>query len=64
VEAWNPGVRGAPALAKSLFGEPGYNRWGKLPVTVYDSTFSDSVEVRTHLGTSEKSEKNLHFIPG
>lgn len=45
VEAFNPGIRGAEALAKSLFGEPGYNRFGKLPVTIYDSSFSDSVEM-------------------
>jgi hypothetical protein len=43
VEAWNPGIRGAPALAKALFGDT--NAWGKLPVTVYDSSFSSSVEM-------------------
>jgi beta-D-xylosidase 4 len=45
VEAFNPGIRGGEALAKSLFGEPGYNRFGKLPVTIYDSTFSDAVKM-------------------
>ena len=45
VEAFNPGIRGGEALAKSLFGIPGYNRFGKLPVTIYDSSFSDSVEM-------------------
>ena len=43
VEAWYPGIRGGPAIAKALFGVT--NRWGKLPVTVYDSTFSDSVNM-------------------
>ena len=45
VEAFYPGIRGASALAKSLFGVPGFNRWGKLPVTVYDASFSDSVDM-------------------
>ena len=43
VEAWNPGIRGGPAIAKALFGLT--NRWGKLPVTIYDSSFSDSVKM-------------------
>ena len=45
VEAFYPGIRGASALAKSLFGVPGFNRWGKLPVTVFDASFSDSVDM-------------------
>jgi len=43
VEAWYPGIQGAQALAKALFGVT--NKWGKLPVTVYDSSFSDSVQM-------------------
>ena len=43
VEAWNPGIRGGWAIAKALFGIT--NRWGKLPVTVYDSSFSESVRM-------------------
>lgn len=59
VEAFNPGIQGGKALAKSLFGEPGYNRFGKLPVTIYDSSFSESVEMidmsfTTGLGRSYK----------
>ena len=41
VEAWNPGIRGGVAIAKALFGAT--NRWGKLPVTMYDSSFSSLV---------------------
>jgi hypothetical protein len=43
VEAWNPGVRGGVAIAKALFGAT--NRWGKLPVTVYASSFSSLVDM-------------------
>eukprot|EP00927_Polykrikos_kofoidii_P054760 TRINITY_DN49133_c0_g1_i1.p1 TRINITY_DN49133_c0_g1~~TRINITY_DN49133_c0_g1_i1.p1 ORF type:complete len:845 (-),score=144.80 TRINITY_DN49133_c0_g1_i1:438-2972(-) len=34
VEAWYPGFFGARAIARALLGKS--NRWGKLPVTVYD----------------------------
>jgi hypothetical protein len=43
VEAWNPGIRGGVAIAKALFGVT--NRWGKLPVTVYASSFSSLVDM-------------------
>lgn len=45
VEAFYPGVEGARAIARSLFGLPGYNRWGKLPVTVYRGSFSEQVSM-------------------
>jgi beta-D-xylosidase 4 len=37
VEAFYPGFEGANALACTLFGCA--NRWGKLPVTIYPTTF-------------------------
>ena len=37
VEAFYPGVYGSSAIARQLFGSS--NRWGKLPVTVYDADF-------------------------
>ena len=43
VEAWYPGIRGSAALADALFGRS--NRWGKLPVTVYRSSFSKQVKM-------------------
>ena len=43
VEAWYPGRQGGAALADALFGAT--NRWGKLPVTVYASSFSRQVRM-------------------
>jgi hypothetical protein len=43
VNAWFPGIKGAEAMAKSLFGVPGYNRWGKMTATMYASSFSSLV---------------------
>jgi beta-D-xylosidase 4 len=37
VEAFYPGFEGATALARTLYGLE--NRWGKLPVTIYSSSF-------------------------
>eukprot|EP00656_Telonema_subtile_P053359 TRINITY_DN7716_c0_g1_i1.p1 TRINITY_DN7716_c0_g1~~TRINITY_DN7716_c0_g1_i1.p1 ORF type:complete len:526 (-),score=141.07 TRINITY_DN7716_c0_g1_i1:109-1686(-) len=42
VEAFYPSVRGAKALALTLFGEQ--NRWGKLPVTMYDKDYINQVD--------------------
>jgi beta-glucosidase len=41
VEAFNPNVVGAKALASLMFGT--VNTWGKLPVTIYPSSFTDKV---------------------
>ena len=38
VEAFYPGFYGADALAETVFGFS--NRWGKLPATIYDSTYT------------------------
>lgn len=35
---------GAPALAATLFGEPGANRWGKLPITLYPASFAKEAD--------------------
>eukprot|EP00656_Telonema_subtile_P003874 TRINITY_DN11753_c0_g1_i2.p1 TRINITY_DN11753_c0_g1~~TRINITY_DN11753_c0_g1_i2.p1 ORF type:complete len:432 (-),score=85.69 TRINITY_DN11753_c0_g1_i2:211-1506(-) len=43
VEAWYPGVSGAAALADTLFGLQ--TSWGKLPVSVYASSFSSQVHM-------------------
>eukprot|EP01062_Namystynia_karyoxenos_P013270 TRINITY_DN1478_c0_g1_i1.p1 TRINITY_DN1478_c0_g1~~TRINITY_DN1478_c0_g1_i1.p1 ORF type:complete len:869 (+),score=260.55 TRINITY_DN1478_c0_g1_i1:64-2607(+) len=37
VEAFNPSLNGAAAVAASIFGDE--NRWGKLPVTMYPHSF-------------------------
>eukprot|EP00750_Incisomonas_marina_P016332 INCI19095.30.p2 GENE.INCI19095.30~~INCI19095.30.p2 ORF type:complete len:431 (+),score=75.69 INCI19095.30:1469-2761(+) len=39
VDAFSPGIEGGEAIACALFGEPGCNRWGRLPVTIYPTTF-------------------------
>jgi len=38
VEAFNPVDHGTAALAASLFGAA--NRWGKLPITIYDQNYT------------------------
>ena len=40
VQAFKPGIEGGEALACALFGETDCNRWGKLPVTMFPSTFA------------------------
>lgn len=42
VEAFYPSVRGAEALALALFGQE--NRWGKLPITMYDKKYIETVD--------------------
>jgi len=42
VEAFYPSVRGAEALHAALFGKE--NRWGKLPVTLYNKDFPNEVD--------------------
>eukprot|EP00041_Stephanoeca_diplocostata_P002461 m.26785 g.26785 ORF g.26785 m.26785 type:complete len:826 (+) comp13381_c0_seq2:48-2525(+) len=39
VESFYAGIEGADAIACSLYGEAGCNRWGKLPMTIYPETF-------------------------
>jgi beta-D-xylosidase 4 len=43
LEAWYPAQRGAVALFSALFGES--NRFGKMPVTLYESTFINEQEM-------------------
>ena len=43
VEAFNPNQIGAAALGETLFG--GANRWGKLPVTMYEHAFISKKEM-------------------
>merc|ERR1719235_1856901 len=43
VEAWYPGVYGARGVARALLGHS--NRWGKLPVTVYDERYITQVDM-------------------
>ena len=42
VEAFYPSVRGAEALALAMFGEE--NRFGKLPITMYDKAYISQVD--------------------
>lgn len=43
VEAWYPSEEGARAISASIFGYE--NRWGKLPITIYPSSYVDQVEM-------------------
>lgn len=38
IEAFNPAQQGPKALAALLFGKE--NRWGKLPITIYDKDYA------------------------
>lgn len=42
LEAFMPGVHGAQAIAESIFGDN--NPGGKMPVTMYESTYVDQVD--------------------
>lgn len=42
LEAWEPGFHGAQAVAETLFGDN--NPGGKMPVTLYDSSYIDDVD--------------------
>jgi len=43
VEAFYPGIKGGAALANALFGVD--NRWGRLPVSIYCSSYTQQVEM-------------------
>ncbi len=43
IEAFYPAMRGAEAIFLHVFGLA--NRWGRLPVTVYPSSFAESVSM-------------------
>lgn len=43
IEAFNPATAGASALAAQLFGRE--NRWGKLPATVYPTSFNHELDL-------------------
>eukprot|EP00047_Mylnosiga_fluctuans_P006447 m.246915 g.246915 ORF g.246915 m.246915 type:complete len:772 (-) comp15227_c0_seq1:9-2324(-) len=43
VEAWYTGFYGGQAIADALFGKR--NSWGKMPVTVYDSKFTEEFDM-------------------
>jgi hypothetical protein len=42
IEAFNPVDHGTKALAESIFG--GANRWGKLPVTIYNGNYTAELQ--------------------
>jgi hypothetical protein len=43
LEAWYPGFYGAQAIASAVFGD--YNPGGKLPVTIYNSQFTEQFDM-------------------
>lgn len=43
IEAWRPSIRGAEAIARSIFGLD--NRWGKLSVTIYPEDWVNEVDM-------------------
>ena len=44
VEAFNPAQQGPKALAALLFGHE--NRWGKLPITIYDKGYASKLPIQ------------------
>jgi beta-D-xylosidase 4 len=44
VEAFNPAQQGPKALAALLFGHE--NRWGKLPITIYDKDYASKLPIQ------------------
>jgi hypothetical protein len=45
VEAFYPNQAGAAAIGPSLFAEHGFNRWGKLPITIYPAAYSSQLTI-------------------
>jgi len=46
VEAFYPGPRGGEALAQGLFGQ--HNRWGRMPYTIYPTSFETEALMTEH----------------
>ena len=46
IEAFYPGLRGAQALAEGIFGD--MNAWGRLPFTIYPSSFATEAAMTEH----------------
>lgn len=44
IEAFNPAQQGPAALAALMFGKE--NRWGKLPITIYDKDYASQLEIQ------------------
>eukprot|EP01123_Difflugia_compressa_P014532 TRINITY_DN762_c1_g1_i1.p1 TRINITY_DN762_c1_g1~~TRINITY_DN762_c1_g1_i1.p1 ORF type:complete len:323 (+),score=58.55 TRINITY_DN762_c1_g1_i1:145-969(+) len=61
VEAFNPSVQGARALADTLFGTQ--NRWGKLPVTIYPADYINQV-VMTNYDMSKPPGRTYRYYTG
>jgi hypothetical protein len=53
VDAFNPAQKGPLALAALLMGHE--NRWGKLPITIYNSTYTDAFKIQ---------DMSFHTPPG
>ena len=46
VDAFYPGELGGDAIVDTLLGADGYNRFGRMPYTVYYSNFTDHRDIR------------------
>eukprot|EP00936_MAST-01D_sp_MAST-1D-sp1_P000981 g981.t1 len=46
IEAFYPGPHGGTALAQGIFGK--HNRWGRLPYTIYPSSFVQEADMSMH----------------
>ena len=44
VDAFNPTQQGPTALAATLFGDA--NRWGKLPITIYNESYAPMIKIQ------------------
>jgi beta-glucosidase-like glycosyl hydrolase len=61
VEAFYPAGKGAEALYRSIFGLT--NKWGKMPVTMYDSHFSEQFEM-TDFSMSKHPGRTYKWFTG
>ena len=61
VEAWYPSF-GAPAIVEQLFG--GTNRWGRLPLTVYESAFASRVALADASVSGPGAKRTWRYYDG
>eukprot|EP00038_Savillea_parva_P031675 m.89355 g.89355 ORF g.89355 m.89355 type:complete len:785 (-) comp9801_c0_seq1:94-2448(-) len=55
VEAFYPNQAGAAAIGPALFGEPGFNRWGRLPITMYPAEYNKQLTIEQAAMRSDAS---------
>eukprot|EP00759_Apiculatamorpha_spiralis_P036763 PhF_6_TR37047/c0_g1_i2/m.54220/K15920/XYL4; beta-D-xylosidase 4 len=61
VEAFYPSTSGAAALSKALFGD--FNRWGKMPFTIYQSNYINEVDMND-MSMTNKAGRTYRYYTG